>query len=597
MRKIKSALIDNLLLSFKEIWSFNKRIVFLLVADVIVKSISPFPRIVFSGIIVDSVAAGKDFSTVVYYVIGLFLSEYFLTITKTFFSKTREYQLDKLTYKLDNEINSKCLNMDYERFNDPSTQDRIQLVNQAIRGKNFFTNLLTVFDIVSRCISLLGLSFVLVRLNTWLLLIAVFVIGSQAFLHFVRLKYNRRHNSDLTNDLRKITYVSQLPKDTRCKKDILMFNMSEYILNKIQSFEDKMLSYEKRRIQINGCVEMAAYSLSVVFQVSAYLLIGIEAFNGNISVGDFTVGITSLINFMSMSSSITMNIITFNDSFFYIRQYQSFKKSKSKQDKKHNKTIDEIDLSNIKIEFRNVSFRYPNSTAFVLKNVNLTIDNNERLAIVGFNGAGKTSLVLLLTRMYDPTEGSIFLNGIDIREINYNDYQKIFSTVNQDFFLSAFSLIENITFKEHVSESERSKIENLFNKNGMDKRLKKMYRGLDTPVTKKLFASGVDLSGGESQKIAIIRSIYKNAPILILDEPTAALDPVAESEIFQNFATMSKGKTAILISHRIYSTRFCDKIAVFEKGEIKEYGSYEELMALKGLYYDFFEKQAEYFRL
>ena len=198
--------------------------------------------------------------------------------------------------------------------------------------------------------------------------------------------------------------------------------------------------------------------------------------------------------------------------------------------------------------------------------------------------------------MYDPTEGAIYLNGVDIRDIDYRDYQKLISSVNQDFSLLAFSLLENIAVTETATAEERTHIMNLLNENGMGARLKKLYRGLDTPITKTLSASGVDLSGGERQKIAVVRALYKDASILVLDEPTSALDPVAEHEIFQKFAEMSNGKTTVLISHRIYSTRFCDKIAVFDKGEIKEYGTFESLMEIKGLYYYFFEQQAEYFK-
>ena len=256
----------------------------------------------------------------------------------------------------------------------------------------------------------------------------------------------------------------------------------------------------------------------------------------------------------------------------------------------------DIDLNNFDIEFRHVSFRYPGSTSYVLKDINLTIHSNEKLAISGYNGAGKTTFVLLLTRMYDPTEGGIFLNGVDIRDIKYKEYQKLFSAVNQDFSLLAFSLLENITFADRVSDDERKKIGQLIKENGLGDRVKTLYKGLDTPITKRLSAAGVDLSGGESQKVAIVRALYKDAPILVLDEPTAALDPQAEFEMFHNFAKMAQQKTTIMISHRIYSTRFCDKIAVFDKGKMVEYGTFDELISQKGIYYDFFEKQAEYFR-
>ena len=596
MKNKKNDRFDDFMLSFQEIWKFDKRLLFVLLADIVINALLPFPNIILSGLIVDSIVGGESFLSVVFFVALMFGINFALTAVNTFLRKVREYLVIKFTNKLNNDISNKCMNIDFEQFNDSSFQDRIMLINQMAYGNNFFTNITTVFETISRFITLLGIIFIMTMLNIWLLLIVLAVIVLQAVLHLMQLRYNRQYQVDTIGEQRKIGYVSQLAKDIGAKKDIDMFNMRDFILQKIESFQQAMLIFDKRRIKTSGFIEMATYSLSVAFQVSAYILIGLNAFAGKISIGDFTMGIASLINFMSASSFVATNILDFNNSMFYIRRYKSFHKLRSKFDAASGITIDDIDLDNIEIEFRNVWFRYPNSTAFVLKNINLTISNKERFAIVGYNGAGKTSFALLLTRMYDPTEGSIHLNGIDIREINYRDYLKIFSTVNKEFSLLSFSMLENIAGTDAVSQEERDAITALFDNNDMGERLKKLYKGLDTPVTKTLFASGVDLSGGERQKVAIIRALYKDSPVLILDEPTAALDPVAEYEIYQKFAAMSEGKLTVYISHRIYSTRFCDKIAVFDKGEMKEYGSFEELMELKGLYYDFFQKQAEYFK-
>ncbi len=597
MKTIKNALLDNLFLSFKEMWKYDKRLIFILLADVLISALRPFPNILLSGKIVDSISNGKSFYFVLFYVVLLFGLDYFLTTISIFLSNKREYLFIKLTQKLDNDISYKCLNMDFEVFNDSAMQDRIQMVNEAVRGNNFFTSLTIAFNIISQFITLIGIIVVMTALNIWLLLIALIVVVLQALLHYIRLRHERKYTEDSASKRRKTGYVSRLAKDIQSKKDIVEFDMCDYILKKVKSFQKEMLIFDKRRIKDGGLIEMITYSLSIAFQVSAYLLIGIKAFRGDISIGDFTVGVASLINFMSASSFVTNNIISFNNNFFYIRQYRSFLKRRSKFDVKDNTvSTQDMDLSKIEIEFRNVSFRYPSSTAFVLKNINLTIRNGERLGIVGYNGAGKTTFTLLLTRMYDPTEGAIYLNGVDIRNINYREYQKIFATVNQDFSLFSFSLLENIIFSDTATEKEKETVLNLLVENGLGERMKKLYRGLDTPVSKTLSASGVDLSGGERQKVAVVRALYKDAPMLILDEPTSALDPVAEHEIFQKFAEMSEGKTTVLISHRIYSTRFCDKIAVFDKGEMKEYGTFEELIEQKGLYNEFFEQQAEYFQ-
>lgn len=596
MKRIRNGQFANIKLSFNEICHYDKRLIIILFADVIIKAVIPFPNVVFSGKIVDSITGGNSFFEVAYFVALLFGIDLALALGSILLAKAREYLFIKLMNKLDNEINEKCMNIDFEQFNDSATQDRILLINQAVRGNNFFTSLTTVFETISKIITLIGIVIIMTRLNAGLLAVAFIVIVLQALLHYIRLKNERKFKADSIHDQRNINYVSNLAKDIESKKDVVTYNMGNFIIGKIKSFQKDMLVYEKNRVKIAGFIEMAIYILSVAFQIIAYLLIGVNAFNGSITIGDFTMGVASMINFMSASSFVATKIVDFNDGFFYIKQYNSFLKIRSKYVEETDIAISDIDLNNIEIEFRNVSFRYPNSTSFVLKNLNIKIRNKERLGIVGFNGAGKTSFVLLLTRMYEPTEGQILLNGIDIKRINYRDYQTIFATVYQDYSLMAFSLINNIAISDEVSEDEYNNIVSLIEKNGMDERMKKLYRGLDTPISKKLSASGVDLSGGERQKIAIIRALYKDSPVLILDEPTSALDPVAESEVYQKFAEMSQRKTTVFISHRIYSTRFCDKIAVFDSGEIVEYGTFDELLDKKGLYYEFFQTQAENYK-
>lgn len=586
---------DDFILSVREIWKFDKRLFFLLFADVIINALQPFPNIILSGLIIDSLTRGDAFWPFLIYLGLMFGIGFLLKAVSTWLRKTREYLFIKFNDKLSNDISSKCMDMDFEQFNDSSFHDRILLVNQIAHGNNFFTNITTVFDTISQVMTLAGIILIMTMLDIWLLFIALAVIILQSVLHMVELRYNRQFQLDTIGDDRKLSYVSQLPKNLAAKKDIDMFDLSGYIMEKIKAFQQKMLGYHLKRIRKAGFIEMATYLLSVAFQISAYILIGLNTLKGRITVGEFTMGITSLISFMSASSFVATNVLNFHDSLLYIHKYKAFLTWKSKFDGGWDISIDDMDLSDIEIEFRNVSFRYPGSTSYVLKNLNLKIRDREKLAIVGYNGAGKTSFALLLMRMYDPTEGEILLNGVDIRRIKYRDYLKIFSTVNQDFFLLPFSFLENIAEKEDASEEERERILELCSNNGMGERLRRMYKGLDTPITKTLFASGVDLSGGERQKTAIIRALYEDAPVLVFDEPTAALDPAAEYEIYRRFAQMSEGKLAVYISHRIYTTRCCDKIAVFERGEIKEYGTYSELMERKGLYYDFYETQAEYF--
>ena len=245
------------------------------------------------------------------------------------------------------------------------------------------------------------------------------------------------------------------------------------------------------------------------------------------------------------------------------------------------------------ISFRHVSFRYPGSEAFALRDISLDLKVGERLAVVGMNGSGKTTFIKLMCRLYDPTEGEILLNGVNIKKYDYDEYMSIFSIVFQDFKLFAFRLGQNVAVSP---DYDRNKAGQCLEQAGFGERLATMPEGTDSYLYREFDESGIEISGGEGQKIALARALYKNAPFLILDEPTAALDPVSEYEIYSSFNEIAGDKTAIYISHRLASCRFCDKIAVFDNGEIVQTGSHDTLIAQKdGRYHELWHAQAQYY--
>lgn len=246
------------------------------------------------------------------------------------------------------------------------------------------------------------------------------------------------------------------------------------------------------------------------------------------------------------------------------------------------------------LEVKNVSFRYPGSKEYALRNVSLKIRVGEKLAVVGMNGSGKTTLIKLLTRFYDPTGGEITLNGVDIRKFNYNEYLELFSVVFQDFKLFSFDIAQNVAAS--VSPDE-ARVQEALHMAGFSERLAEMPEGIHTYLYKDYAESGVEISGGEAQKIAMARALYKDAPFIILDEPTAALDPISEFEIYTRFDSIVRGRTAVYISHRLSSCRFCDDIAVFHQGRMVQRGSHDELLRdTEGKYYELWNAQAQYYK-
>ena len=245
------------------------------------------------------------------------------------------------------------------------------------------------------------------------------------------------------------------------------------------------------------------------------------------------------------------------------------------------------------VEFRDVSFRYPGTEIWALRHVNVKFRVGERMAVVGENGSGKTTFIKLLCRLYDPQEGEILLNGIDIRKYNYREYMNIFSVVFQDFQLLSQPLGQNVA---GAADYDRERVEKALIDAGFGERLERLPKGLDTQLYKDFSDEGVEVSGGEAQKIAIARALYKNAPFIILDEPTAALDPIAEAEIYAQFNQIAGDKTAIYISHRLSSCRFCDEIMVFDRGQIVQKGSHDALISdERGKYATLWHAQAQYY--
>jgi len=326
--------------------------------------------------------------------------------------------------------------------------------------------------------------------------------------------------------------------------------------------------------------------------VVCYLFVALKAFFGAFGVGSIVQYVGALGRFGDGMQKLVYGI---SDNAVYTIHLKNLFEFLDIPNRKQQGTlpVEKRADNKYELEFRNVSFKYPGTDTYVLKNLNLKFNIGQRMAVVGMNGSGKTTMIKLLCRLYDPTDGEITLNGFDIKKYNYNEYMSVFSVVFQDFKLFSFSLGQNVASSVGV---DNKMAEDCLKKSGFSERLSSMPNGLDTPLYKDFEEDGVEISGGEAQKIALARALYKNAPFIVLDEPTAALDPIAEFEIYTKFNEIVGDKTAIYISHRLYSCRFCDDIAVFHEGELIQHGSHNALIADEnGKYYELWNVQAQYY--
>ena len=382
---------------------------------------------------------------------------------------------------------------------------------------------------------------------------------------------------------------------TKFAADVRLYQqekVSNHILNgKETAFGSKGL-LAKMCLTRTGVFSALSTMLSVVFTGLVYTYVGLKALAGAFGIGMVTQYVASITKVSSGIQNLftaigdIINNAPFLDKVYEFldmpnTMYQGSLSVEKRNDKKY------------EIEFKNVSFKYPGSEQYSLKNVSLKLDVGDKFAIVGMNGSGKTTFIKLLCRLYDPTEGEILLNGINIKKYNYQEYMNIFSIVFQDYQLFAYGLAENVA---GTCDYDADRVHSSLEKVGFGDRLKTLSNGLDTYLYKDFDGSGVEISGGEAQKIALARAVYKKAPFTILDEPTAALDPLAEAEIYQRFDEISEDTTTIYISHRLSMCRICTKILVFDDGSIIQRGSHEELIKDEnGKYFELWTAQAQYY--
>lgn len=492
---------------------------------------------------------------------------------------------------VDIQLADRTMKMDFEHTEDPEALDALE---KAQEGMSWYSGgivgvLGAVFGLVNNAAALLGVSLIILFTCPWLLPVQIAALVVITILNAKNNKIDRDSFLELAKSNRIFGYVFWQLADFKLGKDIRLYDSADMMCGKAQHFSDEQIGIWRSTMRKQRKNSWGMDAVNALRDGISYFYIGFMAVTRAITVGDFSMCVSAAGTLYWSLYGIVSGVQDVSQKCAYAHRYIEFLRFPAAMVK----GTKPVKPGEHTIEFRHVSFKYPRSEKLVLRDINLTIKSGEHLSIVGLNGAGKTTFIKLLCRLYDVTEGEILIDGVNIKEYSEEEYRRLFSVVFQDFQLFAFSLRENIAFGEQPDDKELERVLKLA---GLWEDVQELPNGLDTMLYKSFDENGTDLSGGQRQKTAIARALYRNAPVVILDEPTAALDPVAENEIYRQFNTLVGGKTAVYISHRLSSCKFCDRIVVFADDTIKENGTHEQLVGIDGgIYAGMFAEQAKYY--
>ena len=446
-------------------------------------------------------------------------------------------------------------------------------------------------EIIGKSFTVAGVVAVVASLDRLLVLAFVTLALSGGIVEYRIQKKQKEIQLRLMLSERRVMYYGSLLEDFSYGKEIRINNSGHWLMEREkQHWDEGYRGYKKYNALGIKSGTFSSFA-GMGQQIISYAYLVIRFIGDYITIGDFSMYVAGIAAFSKSMRDLMQNIVEVGA---YRKYYDAIEEYLNIPAKMRDNARLPLPKGEHEIDFRGVSFSYPEQEGYALHNINLTLKPGQKLSIVGENGAGKTTFVKLLCRIYDPTEGAIFLDGVDIRDIDFEQYMSLFSTVFQDYKLYALSLKDNVALAES-DNADDGQVETVLRQAGFGEKLDSLPKGVQTLVYRNYDDEGFEPSGGEGQKIALARALYKNAPIIVLDEPAAALDPRAEHEMYQNFDTLIGSKTAIYISHRLSSARFCDCIAVFDNGKVAEYGSHDELLSRAGLYSELWNMQAKYY--
>lgn len=559
------------------------------------KTLRPLIFIFGPKFIVDELMGAQRTEILVGMIIAIAGLNFIFSLFEKILQARCDLQTDQFNNAFERYISAKTVDLDFENVEDPDVLNLKERALFAVRNHGLMFGMVNALSkIVNESFLILSLSVLIWTFSPWVLLLVIVVVWINSFILKKIQALYYKESTESVNANREFVYYINQSGDLEIAKDIRLYKSFRMILDKMDRVN---VQTNKIYIKVYGGISRLNGLVNVNAQiqmVAIYAFLVYRALKGFVTVGNFMLYAEAVGKF---SASLNNFVSSFMEAYRISHQlqllvaYEEIPTSDMTGDKNIELTDDYT------IEFHDVSFKYPRATENTLSNISVNIKPNEKISIIGLNGAGKTTFVKLLTRLYKPTSGKITLNGMDIQDIKYDQYMTLISAVFQDYKLLGLTVEENVTSKmKNEKAAADEKLTRILKEVGMWDDLQVLPNKVETMLDKSYDKSATKFSGGQSQKLTIARALYKEAPIVILDEPTAALDPIAEYDIYMKFDQLVQNRTAIYISHRLSSCRFCDRVLVFQEGRIIQSGHHDELIKDHGNVYEkLFNAQAVFY--
>lgn len=583
---------------FRLIWQVSPKMFLANVILRVVRAAIPVTTLYIGKLIIDEVVrltqtSGETDLTLLFIYIGL---ELLLAIISDAINRATVLLDSLLGDKFANESSVRLMqhagSLDLAQFEDADFYDKLERARrQTVRRTTLMTQVLSQFQSI---ITIGFLAAALVAFNPWLILL-IMVAVVPAFLgesHFNERSYSL--NTQWTPERRELDYFRFIGASDETAKEVKIFGLSDFLVKHFSKIADNYYM-ANRRVAIDRARWGSVFAtIGTAGYYGAYIMIIVQTVNGQISIGDLTFLAGSFSRLRSLLENVLNQFSSMAEGALYLQDFFDFFEMKPLIAVNENSLAVPQPIQR-GFTFENVGFKYPNTDIWAVRNLSFTLHAGEKLALVGENGAGKTTIIKLLTRLYDPNEGRILLDGYDLKEYNPAELREAIGVIFQDFVRYQMNASTNIAVGKIEEKDNRLRVDDAAYRGMADQVISKLPQGYEQMIGRR-FAEGVNLSGGEWQKIAISRAYMRDAQLLVLDEPTAALDARAEYEVFRRFADLTEGKSAVLISHRFSTVRMADRILVLEKGGLLEIGTHEELLIKGGKYAELFDLQAQGYR-